>query len=90
MSAQAAASALGRTLKPAASALAALALPGQGDGHFLDAAVAQVLGMGVALRTITEDGDLLAGDQVQIGVGVVIDFHWTSFHCPRKATQGQD
>jgi hypothetical protein len=31
--------------------------------------------MGMALRTVTEDGDLLAGDQVQIGVAIVIDTH---------------
>ena len=45
------------------------------DGNFLHAAVTQVLRMGMALRAIAEDGDLLAGDQVQIGVAIVIDTH---------------
>ena len=50
----------------------------QGDSHFLDARIAQVLRMGVALRAIAQNGDLFAGDQVQVGIGVVIDFHWFS------------
>ena len=48
----------------------------QGDGNFLDAAVAQVLRMGVALRTIAEHSDLLAGDEVKVRIGVIIDFHF--------------
>ena len=50
----------------------------QGDGHILHARITQVLRMGVALAAITEDGDLLVGDEVQVGIGVVIDFHWFS------------
>ena len=41
----------------------------QRDGDFLDAAVAQVLRMGMALAAIADDGDLLVGDQVEIGIG---------------------
>src|SRR5574343_630845 len=41
----------------------------------LDAGVLQVLGVSVPLRTITNDGDLLALDQGEIGVLVVINFH---------------
>ena len=61
----------------------------QRDGDVLDPAVAQVLGVGVALAAIAEDGDLLAGDQVDVAIGVVIDFHvrypsiW--FVCPANA-----
>jgi hypothetical protein len=31
----------------------------------------------VALAAIAEDGDLLAGDQVQIAIGVVVNLHGT-------------
>jgi hypothetical protein len=37
--------------------------------------------MGVALRTIAEDGDLLVDDQVQIGVGVMTFCNFLA--CPR-------
>ena len=47
----------------------------QRDGHFLDARIAQVLRMGVALAAVAEDGDLLAGDQVDVAIGVVINLH---------------
>jgi hypothetical protein len=40
-----------------------------------DARIAQVLGMCVALRAIAEHCDLFRLDQVQVGIGVVIDFH---------------
>src|SRR5262249_60587433 len=41
----------------------------------LDAGVAQVQRMGMALAAIADDGDLLALDQVQVGVAVVIYAH---------------
>src|SRR5690606_15404006 len=50
----------------------------------LDARIGQVLGVGVALRAIADDGDLLALDQGEIGVLVVIDFHVV----PRCSVQG--
>jgi len=39
----------------------------------LDTRVAQVLSVGVALRAVTDDRDLLALDERQVGVGVVED-----------------
>ena len=45
----------------------------EGDDD-LDARVAQVLGVGVALRAVADDRDLLALDERQVGVGVVEDF----------------
>jgi hypothetical protein len=63
------------TVRPAFLALsheaAALA---QADGH-LDAGVVQVEGVGVALRAVADDGDLLALDEGEVGVLVVIDLH---------------
>ena len=38
------------------------------------AAIAQVLGMGMALRAVAEDGDRLSLQQRQVGIFVVIDF----------------
>ena len=68
MSAHLAASLFDSTLKPAPSAFLAVAEPGaQGDGDFLDAAVAQVLRVGVALAAVAEHGDLLVGDQIEVG-----------------------
>ncbi len=43
----------------------------------LDAAVAQIERVGVALAAVTDDGDLLALDQVQVGVAIVINTHVT-------------
>ena len=42
------------------------------DDH-VAAAVAQVLGLGVPLRAVAEDGNRLALEQRQIGVFVVVD-----------------
>ncbi len=47
----------------------------QGDGDILDTAISQILRMGMALTAIADDGDFLARDQIEIGIGVVIDFH---------------
>ena len=41
----------------------------------LDAGVLEVVGMGVALGTVTYDSDLLALDQGEVGVFVVVDVH---------------
>jgi hypothetical protein len=41
----------------------------------LDAGIAQVERMGMALAAVADDGDLLALDQVQVGVAVVIYAH---------------
>ena len=43
--------------------------------HLLDAGVAQIERMGMALAAIADNGDLLALDQVQVGVAVVIYAH---------------
>src|SRR5262249_47809725 len=53
-------------------ALRALA---QRDGHVLDAGVAQVEPVGVTLPAVADDGDLLAFDQVDVGVAIVINAH---------------
>src|SRR6185437_11390551 len=47
----------------------------QRDRHLLDAGVAQIERMGMALAAIADDGDLLALDQVQVGVAVVVNAH---------------
>ena len=41
----------------------------------LDAGIAQIERMGVALAAVADDGDLLALDQVQVGVAVVVNTH---------------
>ena len=53
-------------------ALRALA---QRHGHVLDAGIAQIERMGMALAAIADDGDLLALDQVDVGVAIVINAH---------------
>ncbi len=57
----------------------------QGDGDFGHAAVAQVLRMGMALRAIADNRDLLGLDQIEIGIGVVVDFHFFFLVIPAKA-----
>src|SRR5262249_22753831 len=47
----------------------------QRDRHVLDAGIAQVERMGVTLATVADDGDLLAFDQVDVGVAIVINAH---------------
>ncbi len=42
---------------------------------FLHAGVAQVQRMGVTLAAVADDGDLLALDQVQVGVAIVVNSH---------------
>ncbi len=70
MSAQPAASLFAQHLEAGAFGLLGRGRAGaQRDRDVLHAAVAQVLRMGVALAAVADDGDLLAGDQVQIGVG---------------------
>ena len=49
------------------------------DGHVLDAGIAEVLGMGVALAAIADDRHLLRLDEVEIGIPIVIDAHVISF-----------
>ena len=53
-------------------ALRALA---QRHRHVLDPGIAQVERMGMALAAIADDDDLLALDQVQVGVAIVVDTH---------------
>ena len=51
----------------------------QRDDDILDAAVAHVEEMRVTLAAIADDDDLLALDEIEIGVPVVIDAHGGSF-----------
>jgi hypothetical protein len=58
-----------------------LGLPGrrragtQGHGDVGDAGVAQIEGMGVALRAVAYDGDLLVQNAGKVGVAIVVDAH---------------
>ena len=52
---------------------------GSQTNRHLDAGIGQILGVGVALRAITNDGDFLALDQGEVGVLVVINFHGDPF-----------
>jgi hypothetical protein len=45
------------------------------DHHVLDAGVAKVERVRVALAAVADDGDALALDQVDVGVAIVIDAH---------------
>ena len=47
----------------------------QRDRDVLDAAVAQIERVGMALAAIADDGDLLALDQVQVGITIVVNTH---------------
>ncbi|MPN21525.1 hypothetical protein SDC9_168905 [bioreactor metagenome] len=60
-----------------------------GDGD-LDAGIVQVLGVGVALRAIADDGDLLALDQGEVGVLVVINFHVFPFRYQGQSMRAAD
>ena len=51
----------------------------QRDGDVLDAGIAQVQHMGVALRAVADHGDLLALDQIDVGIAIVINAHWCCF-----------
>src|SRR3546814_18960142 len=46
--------------------------------------------MGVTLRTVTQDGDLLALDQADVGVAVVINLHLTFLLSVRVAPFGAE
>src|SRR6266705_1675140 len=71
MSAPSIASPTSATLSPPFFALSQEAQP----YRHLDPGLLQVLRVRVALRAVAEDGDLLALDERQVGVFVVIDFH---------------
>ena len=45
------------------------------DGYVLDAAVAQIEGVGMALAAVADDGHLLGLDQIDVGIAIVIDTH---------------
>jgi len=49
------------------------------DSDVGDARILQVLGVSMALRSITEDRDLLALDDADVGVGIVVNAHYM---CP--------
>ena len=65
-------------------ALGALA---QRDRDVLDARVAQVERVGVPLAAIADDGDLLALDQVQVGVAIVVNAHGVPLPCFGQASR---
>src|SRR6202011_1798652 len=50
----------------------------QRDGDVLDAGILQVQRVGMALAAIADDADLLAFDEVQVGVAIVINTHGRS------------
>ena len=69
---------LGRRQALDAGGLDLLARRGAGlerDRHLGHAAVLEVVGVAEALAAIADDGDLLAFDQIQVGVGIVVDAH---------------
>jgi len=43
--------------------------------HNLDAGIAQVLGVGVALAAVTDDGDGFILQEIKVGILIVINFH---------------
>jgi hypothetical protein len=45
------------------------------DRHVLDAGIAHVERMSMALRAEADDGDFLVLDEIQIGIAIVIDTH---------------
>ena len=47
----------------------------QRDDDVVGAAILQVQRMGAALRTVTDDDDVLGLDEVEIGITIVIDAH---------------
>ena len=51
----------------------------QRDGDVLDAGILQVQRMGMALAAVADDDDLLALDQIDVGVAIVINPHGRSF-----------
>ena len=48
----------------------------QRDDHVLHAGIAHVQHMGMALRAVADDGHLLALDEIDIGIPIVIDAHF--------------
>ena len=66
------ASATSSTRRPAASARARLLEPGGEADDDVDAAVAQVQGVGVALAAVADDRDRLPVEGARIRVGVVV------------------
>ena len=48
----------------------------EADGDLLGAGILEVERMRPALAAIADDGDLLALDQIEIGVAIVIDTHF--------------
>ena len=51
----------------------------QRHGDLGHAAVLEVVGVAEALAAVADHGDLLALDQVQVGVGIVVDAHGAQF-----------
>src|SRR3546814_11580484 len=55
----------------------------QGDGDFCHAGIAQVLGVGMALTAIADNGDFLALDQADVSVTIIINTHFDNFPSTR-------
>ena len=68
-----AASAMSRTLSPAASALARLEESGRSADDDVDSGVLEIERVGVALGAVTEDCDGLAVELAEVRVAVVED-----------------
>ena len=47
----------------------------QRDRNLLHTAIAQIERVGVALAAVPDNGDLLAFDEVQVGVAIVVNTH---------------
>ena len=75
-SAHLAASATSITLRPSFSAFLARGRAlAQRDGHVLDAGIAQVQRVRVALAAVADDRDLLGLDEIDVGITIVINAH---------------
>jgi len=60
----------------ASGRLVPLAVTGlQRNAHVLDARIAKVHGVGMTLAAVADDQDLLALDQVHVGITIVVDTH---------------
>ena len=74
------------TLRPSPCAfLAGAGALAQRDDDVFHAAIAHVERMSMALAAVADDGHLLALDQVQVGVAIVIDTHDDPLNYPEKS-----
>jgi hypothetical protein len=69
-----------RDLEPVRLGLGTRGRAGAQADRYVDAAVAQVAGVRMALRAIADDGDFLALDDAGIAVFVVVNLHDLLLH----------